>query len=46
MQAHLEEREDTGDGTATWLSYLHKDFRIGHAIPLFDYTVKKMNERN
>ncbi len=44
LQAHMEEKdtEDAGDDMA---SRIHKDFKVSHAISLFDLLVKKMRAR-
>ncbi len=43
LQAHMDEKdtEDAGD----MASRIHKDFKVSHAISLFDLLVKKMRAR-
>ena len=43
LQAHLDDR-NTGDDAM--VRFVDQKFQIGHAIALFDFTVKKLRERS
>ena len=44
LQAHLDDRDDESDGEL--VRFVDKKFKIGHAIALFDFVVKKLRERS
>jgi hypothetical protein len=44
LQAHMEEKDTEGD-TSNMVQRIHQDFRVSHAISMFDFLVKKMRDR-
>ena len=48
LQAHLEDRDTTDDDNDDdeMVRSVDKGFKIGHAIALFDFIVKKLRERS
>ena len=44
LQAHLDDRDDESDGEL--VRFVNIKFKIGHAIALFDFVVKKLRERS
>ncbi len=43
LQAHLEEKES--EDTSDMVLRIHQDFKVSHAISMFDFVVKKIRER-
>ena len=46
LQAHLDDRNTGDDGDDAMVRFVDQKFQIGHAIALFDFTVKKLRERS
>jgi hypothetical protein len=44
LQAHMEEKDTEGD-LSNMVERIHQDFRVCHAISVFDFLVKKMRDR-
>ena len=48
LQAHLDNRDTTDDNndSVELVRFVAEEFKIGHAIALFDFIVKKLRERS
>jgi hypothetical protein len=44
LYAHMDEKDTEGDPT-DMVMRIHQDFKVSHAISMFDFLVKKMKER-